>query len=194
MKKSLVVLSIILMSCSSSMHIRDSFQKSVVITTKNGEAVEGTVVDIADNTVIFINGKTKQSMKIKESDILSVEEAENFYDSKGYAINDEHISKYKSSSNTFLYSFLGTIGGGLIGGLTYGLIANKDAKESDSQETKNKISDDNKSNIITGAIIGALGGGTYGAIVGHHSDVKKAVDKVRLRREALRKIQKEKKN
>lgn len=168
---------LVFMSCSNEMLVRDSFQKSVVIVTTDGSAKDGTVIDISSTDVVFIDGNSKKSERIKIENIVSVTPSENFYDSRGYEIAEQHIAKYKESTNTILYSAIGAIGGGLVGGLGLGLTADGDGKES----------------IVTGLLIGGIGGGVYGGIQGHKSDVRKAVEKVRLRREALYKIQDEKK-
>jgi hypothetical protein len=124
--------------------------------------------------------------------ISIIEQADTFYDTRGQEIAESHIDKYKEQKNTWLYGAIGAVGGGLIGGLAMGLLNAEDVPDGADNATKNRIGDDNKASIVTGAIIGAVGGGVYGGYIGYGVDIKKAIEKVRLRRAALYKIEDEK--
>lgn len=185
---------VFLCSCSSGMLVHDSYQESVVIITKDGQAREGLVLEIQDKELILINGQTKVAEKVEIANISLIEQADTFYDTRGQEIAESHIDKTKGQKNTWLYGTIGSLGGGLIGGLAMGLLNSEDVPDGANNVTKNRIADDNKASIITGALIGAVGGGVYGGFVGYGVDVKKAIEKVRLRRAALYKIEDEKTN
>ena len=128
MKSKLIMLCCVLLasSCSSNLNFNDSYHKSVVVTMKNGKAFEGYVSDVDNGVMKFILKNSEKATDLKESDILNIMESENYYDEQGYEITEEAIDKEIGTRSRVLYTIIGAIGGGLIGGFSANAIDNTD--------------------------------------------------------------------
>lgn len=170
--KSLIII-FILISCSSkSISIQESFNQSVLIEKKNGEKIEGVVIDINENELLFLRANTKVMIKINNTEIKNINRSSNYYDLEGYVISESTYLKEKESSNSVVYSLIGGLSGGILGALIIG----------------KTLPDTDPALALT---LGALGGGTYGYQIGNDIDILKAVDKVKLKRNALKNIEKQ---
>lgn len=143
-------------------------QTSVRINLTNGLHQEGIIVTGNKDKLIYVNAETHRVDTLDNFNILNIVESEYNYDFYGNIIPESEINENKGYKNTFLYG-----AGGLVLGSAVGFGAFVAILASDS-------------NQVTAANLALAGFGIAGAavfgIIGHSSDVEKAVEKARKAR------------
>jgi len=140
-------------------------QTSVRINLANGAAQEGIIVTGDEKKLIFVNAESHQVDTLDNFNITSIVESEYEYDFYGNVIPKAEISENKNYKNTFLYG-----AGGLVLGTAVGFGAFVAILAADSNQVT-------AANLVM-AGFGIAGAAVFG-MMGHSSDVDRAVEKAR---------------
>jgi hypothetical protein len=162
--------------------------KSARIYLKNQSFREGLILDNSNQTLIFLDVKNKEQIKIPYSRIRRIDYIDRYYDYAGNEISMAEIKKFKENKHFIAYTAGGFVLGG-VGGILIGLplwYAETGVKP-----------------LFTGGI-GAIAGAIVFGVKGNNRDQERAVEFIRLLRkrkeelkmkqqEELRKLEKLKK-
>ena len=143
-------------------------QASVRINLANGTYQEGIIVTGDKNKLIYVNAESHRVDTLDNFNITSIVESEYNYDFYGNVIPRTEINKYKGYKNTFLYG-----AGGLVLGTAVGFGAFVAILAADSNQVT-------AANLVM-AGFGIAGAAVFG-MMGHSSDVDKAIEKARKAR------------